>query len=58
MELTSEAAALVDKDTPFFHEDEEEIPPVKKAKALAAILERIPKKCASVELTSNQQAKR
>ena len=41
---------------PPTHEDEEETPPpVKKAKGLAAILERIPNKTA---LTSNQQAKK
>ena len=41
----SEAAALADKTTPPTHEHEEETPPLaKRAKGLAVILKKIPKK--------------
>ena len=45
LELSSEAAALADKSTPSTHEGEEETPPpAKKAKGLAAILEKFQRK--------------
>ena len=60
--MISEAAAIFDSSTPSnaaTNEDEEETPPpAEKAKGLAAILERIPRRSISVPLTSHEQAKK
>ena len=54
----SEAAALADKTMPFTHEHEEETPPpAKRAKGLAAILKKVPKK-SPIELLIKEQRKR
>ena len=59
LELSSEATALADKDTPTTCEGEEETPPpAKKAKGLAAILGKVPKKSDSVRLTSRQRVEK